>query len=337
VTTAPRVTLRDVAERAGVSRTTASFVMTGRRDMRISADAEERVRRAARELDYRPNLMARSLRTNNSQTIGLISDVIATEAFAGEVVRGTLATAVLRNHLMLIGETEGDTEVEQRLVQDMLDRGVRGFLYGAMSTRRATVPAILRGHSVVLLNCVTRGRAYPMVVPDEREAGRTAASALLAAGHRDGIWLVGEAPAHVIAAAERLDGVRRALDAAGTEPAGVIDCLWWPGAAREAVAAFLRDGGGPSAFIAMNDRVALGIYQAVAGAGLGVPDDVSVVSFDDSDLAVWLRPALSSVALPHREMATEAIRLLLDDSEESPRAVRVPMPLRVRESIGPPR
>ena len=333
--TAPRVTLRDVADRAGVSRTTASFVMTGRRDMRISADAEERVRRAARELDYRPNLMARSLRTNDSQTIGLISDVIATEAFAGEVVRGTLATALLRDHLMFIGETEGDTAVEQRLVEDMLDRGVRGFLYGSMSTRRATVPAILRGHPVVLLNCVTRGRAYPMVVPDEEQAGRTAASALLAAGHRDGIWVVGEVPPHVIAATERLDGVRRALDAAGTEPAGTVDCLWWPEASREAVTAFLGEGNRPSAFIAMNDRVALGIYQAVTGAGLRVPDDVSVVSFDDSDLASWLHPQLTSVALPHFELGRTAVELLLAEDRKNG-VHKIPMPLRARASIAPP-
>ena len=81
----PRVTLLDVARRAGVSRTTASFVMTGRRDMRISVDAEQRVLRAARDLNYRPNLLARSLRTNLSHTVGLISDVIATEPFAGEI------------------------------------------------------------------------------------------------------------------------------------------------------------------------------------------------------------------------------------------------------------
>ena len=87
---APRATLMDVAQLAGVSRTTASFVMTGRRDMRISTDAEQRVLRAARELNYRPSLLARSLRTNQSQTLGLISDLVVTEAFAGEVVRGTL-------------------------------------------------------------------------------------------------------------------------------------------------------------------------------------------------------------------------------------------------------
>jgi LacI family transcriptional regulator len=251
------------------------------------------------------------------------------------VIRGTLATALLRDHLMFIGETEGDTAVEQRLAQDMLDRGVRGFIYGAMATRRATVPSILRGHPVVLLNCVTRARGYPMVLPDEREAGRTAAAALLAAGHRDGIWVVGEVLPHVIAATERLDGVRRALSAAGTEPSGLLDCLWWPEQAREAVAAFLRDGGRPSAFIALNDRVALGVYQAVAGAGLRVPDDVSVVSFDDSDLASWLHPQLTSVALPHFELGRVAVELLLDDSRRNG-VHKIPMPLRPRASIAPP-
>jgi LacI family transcriptional regulator len=329
------VTLRDVADRAGVSRTTASFVMTGRRDMRISADAEERVLRAARELDYRPNLMARSLRTNNSQTIGLISDVIATEAFAGEVIRGSLSTALLNEHLMFIGETEGDTEVEKRLAQDMLDRGVRGFLYGAMFTRRATVPTILRGHAVVLLNCVTRSRGYAMVVPDERGAGRAAAGALVAAGHRDGIYVVGELPTHTIAATERLEGIRKALAAVGGEPAGVVESLWWPESARTAVSAFLRDGGRPTAFIAMNDRVALGVYQALATAGLRVPDDVSVVSFDDSDLAGWLNPGLTSVGLPHFELGRTAVELLLDEDRRTG-VHRIPMPLRERGSIAAP-
>src|SRR4051812_20595451 len=113
----------DVAQRAGVSRTTASFVMTGRRDMRISSDAEQRVRQAARELDYRPSLLARSLRTNRSQTVGMLSDVIASEIFAGEFIRGGMSTALLHDHLMFIGETKGDPEVEKRLITSLVDRG----------------------------------------------------------------------------------------------------------------------------------------------------------------------------------------------------------------------
>src|ERR1700712_1461828 len=147
--TRQRITLMDVAVRAGVSRTTASFVMTGRRDMRISNEAEQRVRQAARELDYRPNLLARSLRTNLSQTIGLISDVVATEPFAGQLIRSSIITALLHDHLLFVGESEGDPEVEQQLVRSMLDRGVGGFLYASLYTREVKLSALLKSQSLV--------------------------------------------------------------------------------------------------------------------------------------------------------------------------------------------
>jgi LacI family transcriptional regulator len=86
----------------------------------------------------------------------------------------------------------------------------------------------------------------------------------------------------------------------------------------------------------MNDRVALGVYQALTGRGRAVPADVSVMSFDDSDLAAWLQPPLSSVALPHRDMAQRAVRLLLTEGDLREEVIRLPMPVRRRESIGPP-
>ena len=332
---APRVTLRDVADRAGVSRAAASFVLTGRRDMRISAEAQERVRQAARELDYRPNLLARSLRTNLSQTIGFVSDVVATEPFAGGMIRGSLATALQRRHLMLIGETQGDAAVESRLVRDMLDRGVGGFVYAAMFTRRARPSAALRGHPVVLLNCVGHRPGHPTVIPDEEGAGAAAASVLLAAGHRTGIYVVGSVLPETLAAQERMAGIRRTLEAAGAAPAGHLDCMWWPEPARAAVTGLLHDGGRPRALVCLNDRIALGAYQALAAAGLGVPDDVSVVAFDDSDLASWLRPGLTSVAIPHVELGRVAVEVLLDGGRTD--AVhRVAMPVRERDSVAPP-
>lgn len=331
-----RVTLLDVARQAGVSRTTASFVLTGRRDMRISVDAEQRVLRAARELNYRPNLMARSLRTRTTQTIGLISDTVATEPFAGEMVRGTLATAIRLQHLLFIGETEGDPAVEERLVEDMLDRGVDGFLYTAMFTRKARPPSALRGHPYVLVNCYSRDRHTTAVLPDEHGAGGSAVDALLAAGHRDGIHLVGVTKPGVYAAEERLAGLGEALAAAGTALAGRHDCDWWPEPAYAAVHRLLSGGTRPAALICLNDRIAFGAYQALQEAGLSVPEDVSVVSFDDSDLAGWLRPALTSVALPHAELGRRAVELLLDKDRPSG-VVKVPMPLHVRGSIGPPR
>ena len=330
-----RATLMDVAQLAGVSRTTASFVMTGRRDMRISADAEQRVRRAARELNYRPSLLARSLRTNQSQTLGLISDVVATEVFAGELIRGSLATALLHDHLLFIGETQGDVTVERRVIDGMIDRGVSGFIYASMYTRRVKLSRVLRTQPLVLLNCMGPTQGIATVIPDERAAGRSAARALVRLGHRDGIVLVGEEPRAIYAAAERRFGVDEILDQQGARLAGTIDTLWWPEPAYQAVREYLSSGHRPTAFVCLNDRVAVGAYQAAAEFGLTIPGDLSVVSFDDSDLASWLRPGLTSVAIPYFELGRRAVEILLA-ADKPTGTQRIPMPMRERDSIGPP-
>lgn len=333
-----RATLLQVAQRAGVSRSTASFVLTGRHvDMRISDDARQRVLRAAQELDYRPNLMARSLRTKVTRTIALVSDTIASDPYAGRAIHGSLASAVAHGHLLFIGETEGDPLVEEKLISDFLDRQVDAFVYASMFTRYVRVPKQLRGRPLVLLNCLTRGArtAYHSVIPDEVAAGWTAAKTLIEAGHRGGIYLVGSPAQHVFAGRERLAGIGEGLAAAGTKLAGVIDCNWWPDSAYDAVSRALAAGTRPRAVICLNDRIALGAYQAIRGAGLFIPDDISVLSFDDSELAAWLRPQLTSIALPHYQLGWEAVELLLGPAKD-PGVVRMPMAARLRDSVGKP-
>lgn len=331
-----RVTLREVAEKAGVSATTASFVLAGREDMRISEDARHRVLRVAGELDYRPNLTARSLRTKVTRTIALVSDTIATRQYGGAMVYGALTAALEDEHLLFVTETEGNPDVEARLVEDLLGRQVDGFLYASMFTRQVRLPKALKGHPVVLLNCTSRDATVPTVLPDERGGGRSAVRVLLQHGHRDGIVVLGETPAGVYAARERLAGIEAELAAAGTKVAAQLQCSWWPEAAYEAVRHTLRQGVVPRALVCLNDRIAFGAYQALQEAGVAVPDDVSVVSFDDSDLAGWLRPQLTSVALPHYELGRRAVQLLL--APEPVEGVEwVPMPARERLSVGPPR
>jgi LacI family transcriptional regulator len=337
--TARRITLLEVAQRAGVSRTTASFVLAGRRDMRISEAARQRVLRAAHELEYRPNLMARSLRTRMTQTIGLISDTIATEQYAGRLVYGSLTAALERQRLLYVGETGADPTVEERLVADFLDRQVDGFIYATMYTQRARIPRLLHNQPLVLLNCTAPGQRVPAVLPDELNGGRAVAAELLAAGHGAGIHLVGERSPEKFASRERLRGIEETLARAGVRLAGVLDCKWWPESAYETVSAFLAGGGRPAALICLNDRIALGAYQALHEAGLAIPADVSVLSFDDSDLAAWLRPQLTTVALPHHDLGRRAVELLLaaGGSRAGARIERLPMPLRRRGSVAPPK
>ena len=191
-----RITLADVARSAGVSPTAASFVLSGRREeMRISAEVEARVLRAVRETGYRPNIVSRSLRTGTSHTIGFISDTVATTPFAGHLIWGALDAAREKEHLLFIGETEGDPDLKQQLIEAMHDRGVDGIVLASMYTRKLAVPKALREGPAVLLNAIpASGSSIPSVVPDEVEAGRTVARVLLDAGHRDSIGLIGAAP-----------------------------------------------------------------------------------------------------------------------------------------------
>src|SRR6476661_8940096 len=115
-----RVTLADVALRAGLSKTAASMVLNGREGTRLSADAHQRVFRAAEELGYRPNLAARSLRTQKTATIAFISDIVATTRFAGDMIRGALDAAREHDHVLLIAETQGDESFEQYAIEAML-------------------------------------------------------------------------------------------------------------------------------------------------------------------------------------------------------------------------
>jgi len=329
----PRARLRDVAQLAGVSPTTASLVMAGRHEEgRIPLDTQERVRQAAAELGYRPNLAARSLRTRTSRIVGLVFDAITTEPHAVEIVRGALAAAAARDYLLVIAETDGDRHAEDELLRGMIDRQVDGLVYGTMFTHQVTLPPALAHYPVVLLNCLADPLPGPAVVPDEAAAGREAARGLLQAGHREGIYLVGRPSREVFAATERSRGIQTELTAIDARLAGRVDCEWdSPERAYPAVRRLLARAR-PAALICLNDRIAMGVYQALHDTGLRIPRDVSVVSFDDSPLASWLRPGLSSVALPHHEMGRLAVELLIN-GERDPMVRQVGIMFRQRESI----
>jgi LacI family transcriptional regulator len=338
-----RVTLADVAQHAGLSVTAASLVLNRQPGTRLSEKAHQRVFAAAEELGYRPNVAARSLRTQKTATLAFISDIIATTRFAGDMIRGALDAAREHGHVLLIAETQGDPDVERSSIEAMLDRQVDGFVYAAMATRRLTVPAAVLAQPSVLLNA-TSPRGPAAVLPDDEDAAYRVTAALLDHGHGK-IALIGRNtvkerdPEESLAAGPRLRGVRRALAARGARLLAAEHTPdWQPEHGYEAARTLLgpRRRRLPTAIICMNDRLAFGAYQAIAEAGLAIPGDVSVVSFDDDSIASWLRPGLSTAALPHEQMGRLAVELLLgSDPRQGVRLVR--MPLRERSSIAAPR
>lgn len=338
-----RITLADVARAAGVSRTTASLVLSDRGDeLRISESSQDRVRTIASELGYRPNKLSTSLRSGTSRTVGFVSDTVATSQLAGDMIKGALEEARAQGYMLFIGETEGDEVEQDRLVETMLDHQVDGLIIASMFTRERAVPRSANGRKVVLLNSLPADtdQRVPAVIPDEYTAGREATRLLLEAGHRD-IHLIGAGPRRddvaprTVAGRERLAGILDELDAAGLAPAsGSTSMIWLPEEGFELTRALISRGVRSGALITFNDRLAFGAYQAIGEAGLSVPADFAVVSFDDHQLAGWLHPGLTTFAIPHRELGRRAVEVLL--AEETPADVypdRMRMPLRVRGSV----
>jgi LacI family transcriptional regulator len=340
--------MADVARAAGVSSTTASLVLSDRGDeLRISQTVQHRVRDAAADLSYRPNIVSIGLRKGKTRTLGLVSDTVATSQLAGDMIKGAIEAARDHGFMLFIGETEGDAETEAALLEAMHDRQVDGIILTSMYTRTRAVPGLLDRVPTVLLNTLSSGATVaPAVVPDEIGAGRAAARLLLDAGHRD-IHLIGagpgpdDVPPGTVAGVERLAGIREVLADAGLEPASGHLCNdWLPPLGWKATQDLLDEHPRPGAIICFNDRLAFGAYQALQEAGLAIPTDVSVVSFDDYPMAEWLRPGLSSFAIPHEQLGRRAGGLLIGTVQNGVGSGvglghRYPWPLHSRESVGP--
>lgn len=329
-------TMSDVAAAAEVSATTVSYVLGGHSaQMRIAPETQERVRRAAAELRYRPNRGARNLRTSKSATVAVISDFVASGHFASEMLAGASEAVHRHGHVMLIGETEGDPDAEASLVEELLERRVDSFVYARLIHQRCPIPAQLFDQPLVLLNCVDADGRHAAVVPDERSGGRLAVRTLLAAGRTDRLYVVGLHDAvNDMAGPQRYEGITAELDKAGVSLSGMVECEWNVADAYEAVTSWLSSGVRPGGLICMNDRVGFGVYQALAEHGLRVAHDVDVISFDGTELASWMRPHLTSVALPFADLGATAVELLLRPNGPGVDVHHLNMALHVGASIG---
>ncbi|VEG75436.1 Degradation activator [Actinomyces slackii] len=329
-----RVTMREVAQRAGVSVTTVSHVVNHKTEARIGPEARERVRQAVEELGYRPNALAKTLVQGTSPFIGLVADSIASTPFAGQIVHGAQEEAWRHGHVLLVTNTEGNQEAEERAIAMMLQYNVRGILYSRWYHREVEVPPALGETDSVLVNCYGRVGAGPAaVVPDEVDGGRRAAEILLRRGHRR-IAFINTTTASP-ARSGRLQGYRQALAGAGIPVDEDLILEARPdqeggyGIADDLLAT------GATGVCCHNDRMAMGLYDTIKERGLSIPQDLSVVGFDNQEvIAGHLHPSLSTVALPHYEMGAAGVRVLLGLQEVPAGGIlTVPCPPVERDSV----
>lgn len=331
-----RATLADVAALSGMSKAAVSLVLNNRPGTRLSAEAAERIRAAAAELDYRPNPAAQVLRSGRNRTIGFISDEVTITRYASNMIVGALAAARDKDHVVLMAETEGDPHALNEAVGAMLDRRVDGIAIALMGARMVDVSPTTAPTPLVIINGLTTDD-HPSVLPDEHAAGITVARAVLEAGHRR-IGIVGELDPAVMSDLRRtatiglrFAAINATLARAGVSPARAPMVHWTPQNAFEATMQLLTAHPNLTALIAANDNVAFGIYQALTHLRRDIPGDVSVISFDDEDVASYHRPGLTTARLPYDEMGRLGIDMLLGTSE--PDHALVPMPLIRRASV----
>jgi len=334
------VTIRDVARLAEVHPGTVSRALNEETRALVNEETAARVLRAADQLGYRPNRIARGLKTNRSYTVGVVIPDLTNPLFP-PIVRGIEDRLTQAGYTPLIVNTDNDPERERSYIDAMLARQVDGLI--AATARLDVEPlaeAAAGGIPLVLVNRSFEDGSVPAVTVDDRQGIALAVAHVAQLGHRRVGHVAG--PQNVSTGHRRYVGFLEAMKDAGlpvseaavsfsgsfTEPEGARACT-----------AVLADAPRVTAIVAANDRLAMGCYDALAAEGLRCPADVSIVGFNDMPFIDRLQPPLTSVRVPQREIGTAAADLLLaqlGDGSQPAREMLLEPTLIVRGSTAAP-
>lgn len=329
--TTGRATIADVARVSGVSTTTVSHVLTGKRP--VAEATRQRVQAAVRELHYRPNHVARNLRVGSSQMIAVVVPDI-TNPFYAQLTRG-LADALGGDYGTWVCNTDGSAGREHQFISDVLARGADGLVVASVERDSARATAPIRFDTPVV--CLGESIDHPLVdrvIAADTEASRAAVEHLLGHGARRIAMITGP-PTH---GQSRVAGYAEALQAAGlTVPRQLrVAGDWTRSGGRAAMHRLMRLPQRPDAVFCANDLMAIGALDAARELELQLPGDVRLVGFDDIDAASLVSPALTTIANPAYETGWSAGKLLLDRLQGrhsgTRRTVVLPCRLIVRET-----
>ncbi len=327
-----RATAQDVADLAGVSRSTVSLVLNDRAAGNVSAAKQATVRAAARQLCYTPNAVALSLRRQRTTTVGILT-------WPGPggtplpLLSAVYEAAARAGYLVLTGNVQRSPDA----VDTLLDRQVDGFIVVAPELVDYQPPEALASTATVLVNCFDPGAGVTALVPDERGAGAAAARLLIEAGHtRIGVLCSRSS----IQTEHRLLGIGDQAAAAGVAPPTVLRIGRSIEAGHRAAGQLLRAPQPPTALVSTHERLAVGARLAAAELGYDVPEALSLVSLDDGEgLARELVPTLTLVQRPDAVIAEHALAVLiqhLSDQADPARRLTFVCPVLPGGSIGPP-
>jgi LacI family transcriptional regulator len=343
------LTMKDIASQVGVSVSSVSLVLNGRDAGRVNQAVAGRIRELADTFGYVPNQLARSLKSKQTQTIGLVSDRVATVPFSSAMLAGAQEAAWRHGYVLMLVDTGGNEDLQTPAVQSLLQRNVDGLIVAATFHRELPVPQVPTTTPVVVLDGRpdATGPTADFVVPDEERGAFDAVTHLVEAGHRRIAFCT--VSAYPVADALRTQGYLRALAEAGLPADPTLLVTATDAATAEAIAparALLDRPAAerPTAVFCFGDQIAMGFYQVARALGLSVPEDLSIVGFDNQEfVAEALDPGLTTVQLPHRAMGDWAVERVLEYIEGTthraaePVGFRMHCPLVVRSSVAPPR
>ncbi|MBK8046866.1 MAG: LacI family DNA-binding transcriptional regulator [Anaerolineales bacterium] len=329
------VTIRELADAAGVSIATVSRVLN-HKSHPVSEETRVRILALADELGYRPNVAARSLRTDRSSTIGIITDNIDSP-HTTMMIRGIQDTVKQAGYICVVISADWDPEVEREAIHDLVSRSIDGIVFAETWHRSANETLALNNIPFVFVHRQYASESRLSVTPDEVYGAHLATQHLLNLGHRRIGYING--PEQFWASADRLRGYRETLAAQGIEydPALVARGDWQVASGYAGANQILQANPRLTALFAGNDLMAAGAMYALFDAGLRVPDDVAVVGYDNREIARIFRPSMTTITLPLHEMGQAAAQVLLAllGGEEPPACeIKIQGRLMVRESCG---
>ena len=323
--------IKDVAREAGVSPTTVSRYLNNH--LELPDSTKSRIDEAIRQLDYRPNLLAKRLSTGRAEIIGVVAPEIANPFFTN-LVAAIEDEAEQHGYSVLLSSTRGMRAREIEQISRLEDRHVDGLILMTNQPDDGTLAAFIDKHTnIVLLDEDVPGFSGPKVFVENMEGAYEATRLLIRSGHKRVAHIGG--PPGLMSTTERRDGFLRAMDEAGLTASHVLLGSYTREFGASAIGEILASPERPSAVFAGSDFVALGVMQGLCAHGLSVPADISLVGFDDMPFADMLAPPLTTVRQPVQELGRQAFRTLFAALNEQPipQQERLPTTLVERQSV----